>query len=146
MEKTWIFFYGTFMSAQVLRQHGIDCPETYAARLSGYALSIRPRVNLTPSPESWTYGGLAFISHGEIASLYEDLKQQFGIVYHPYPVVAELSDQTMRAALCFISPNIPDAAPDGSYVDELSKCAEEMGAPKSYIDHIQSFQIFNPLK
>lgn len=139
MGKAWILFYGTFMSARVLRQHGIDCDTTYPAKLSGYSLSIRPRVNLAPKSESYSYGGLALVSHDEILALYGDLKNQFSIVYHPYPVIAELPDGSMRAALCFISSSIPDATPDSGYINEMVECAREIQAPESYISHIKSF-------
>jgi hypothetical protein len=54
----WVFFYGTFMSAKVLRRHGIACEVTYSAKLTGYSLSIRPRVNLTKKTEKNVYGGM----------------------------------------------------------------------------------------
>jgi len=139
MKKVWVFFYGTFVSAHVLRQYGINCDTTYPAKISGYSLSIRPRVNLTLNTEAYSFGGVALISHDNIATLYGDLEKQFGIVYQPYPIITELLDGSMRAALCFISHNIPNANPDPGYIEEMVKCATEMKAPPSYISHIKSF-------
>lgn len=139
MNKVWVFFYGTFMSAPVLRQYGIACDATYSARVSGYRLVIRPRVNLITEPETYAYGGIAKVSHADIASLYGALKEQFGIVYQPYPVLAQLLDGSVRAALCYISGNIPDADPDPAYIEEMIECAGAMQAPQSYQDHIRSF-------
>ncbi len=31
MEKVWVLFYGTFMSARILREYGIECEETIPA-------------------------------------------------------------------------------------------------------------------
>jgi hypothetical protein len=138
-ERAWIFLYGTFMSARVLRDHGIDCDTTHPARLNGYRLSIRPRVNLTPSPDSQVFGGLALVSHEEISSLYDGLRKDFQVIYNPYGVMAEMLDGTIKPALCFISTHMPDAAPDSTYVNELAECAREMLAPECYINHINGF-------
>ena len=68
MHRTAVFFYGTFMSSRVLKEHGIECDLTLPAKLSGYRLSIRPRVNLHPQPDEAVYGGLAEVTHAELAS------------------------------------------------------------------------------
>jgi len=46
MNHATVFIYGTFMSSRVLKEYGIECALTLPAKLSGYRLSIRPRVNL----------------------------------------------------------------------------------------------------
>ncbi|GAB5534884.1 MAG: hypothetical protein Rubg2KO_11330 [Rubricoccaceae bacterium] len=135
----WVFFYGTFMSARVLREHGLPCESTTPARLSGYALSVRPRVNLVASSEASVYGGLAEVRHHELAMLYDGLREDLGIVYHPYPVIAEVQDPSLRSALCYIAAASPDAPPDPAYIAELALCAVEMDAPPHYIAHIESF-------
>ena len=135
--KVWVFFYGTFMSARVLREHGIACDQTFPAKLNGYVLSIRPRVNLKPKSESAVYGGLALVSHEELSVLYDGLRQNFKIIYNPFAVLAELPDGSIRPTLCYISPDIPDADPCPSYVHELVKCAKEMQAPEGYIKLIE---------
>jgi len=139
MHRTAVFFYGTFMSSRVLKEHGIACDLTLPAKLSGYRLSIRPRVNLHPQPDEAVYGGLAEVTHAELASLYDGLRTTFGINYHPFPVLAQLSNGHFQPALCYLSFDIPDAPPDSSYVRELAECAEQLSAPDSYIRHILSF-------
>ena len=138
-QKVWVFFYGTFMSVRVLREHGIAVDQTFAAKLNGYELSIRPRVNLKSKPGAVVYGGLAFVKHDELSALYDGLRRDFEIVYNSCAVMAELPDGTVRSALCFISPHIPDADPDPLYVQELAKCAKEMLAPEGYIKRIKDF-------
>lgn len=139
MENVWIFFYGTFMSAVILRGYGIDCEPTIPAKLNGYELSIRPRVNLKKNESYVSYGGLAHIAHRDIWRLYSDLDDKFAITYYPYPVVAELADGSLKAALCYISFDIEDSLADPDYVNELARCATELEAPEAYIGHIKSF-------
>jgi len=139
MENAWVYFYGTFMSAKVLRDSGINCEATIPAKLNGYELSIRPRVNLKKKEFCVSYGGLAHISHQDISRLYGDLNDKFGITYYPYSVIAELADGSVTPALCYISFDIQDSLADPDYVNELASCATELQAPEPYIGHIKSF-------
>jgi len=139
MDNAWIFFYGTFMSVGVLRDHDIQCETTIPAKLDGYELTIRPRVNLTKNESSASYGGLAHISHRDISRLYQELDDVFGITYFPYAVMADLADGSSRPALCYIAFDIPDSAPDRDYINQMARCAKELEAPHDYIDHIMSF-------
>lgn len=82
MSKVWVFFYGTFMSAKILRQYGLDCEKSYPAKISGYSLTIRPRVNLLKRSESTSYGGLALVKHSELASLYQEFKKHLAMFTH----------------------------------------------------------------
>ena len=140
MENVWVFFYGTFMSARILREYEIKCNKTIPAKLNGYELSVRPRVNLRINEHSVSYGGLAHISHTEISQLYRDLNEKFGITYYPYPVVAELVDGSLSPALCYLSFAIQNTLADPEYISELARCAIELEAPESYIDQIESFR------
>ncbi len=139
MENVWVFFYGTFMSAKILREYGITCEATIPAKLNGNELSIRPRVNLKKNDSCVSYGGLAHISHQDISRLYSDLNDKFGITYYPYPVIAELADGSLKPALCYISFDIRDSLADLEYVNELARCATGLEAPEAYIGHIKSF-------
>ncbi len=140
MGNVWVFFYGTFMSSKILRKNGIECKETFPAKISGYSLIIRPRVNLIPSDNTYCYGGLAFVEHIELKSLYQEVHRQFGQIYYPYPVMAELENGLYRQALCFISEPFDSGNPDSQYIKEMIECVKEMNAPNSYIEHIKSFE------
>lgn len=139
MDNVWVFFYGTFMSADVLRRHGMVCDETIPVKLDGYELSIRPRVNLIPKTGCTSYGGLAHVSHGELSTLYGGLVANFGISYLPYPVKALMANGRSKLALCYISFDIEESLADPEYVHEMAKCAAELGAPEAYREHIKSF-------
>lgn len=143
MGKVWVFFYGTYMSAKILRQYGLSCDTTYPAQVSGYTLEIQPRVNLVKNSESNSHGGLALVDHVELKNLYQNVRDTFGQTYWPYPVLAETPDGLIRQALCFISEPFSLGDPDSSYIDEMKECAKEMHAPESYILHIESFRKIN---
>ena len=130
MEHVWVFFYGTFMSAKILREYGIGCEVTIPDKLNGYELSIRPRVNLKENESCVSYGELAHISLQDISRLYSDIN---GITYYPYPVIADLADGSLKPALCYRSFDTQDSLADPDYVNELARCATELEAPDAYI-------------
>ena len=121
MHRTAVFFYGTFMSSRVLQEHGIACDSTLPAKVSGYRLSIRPRVNLHLQADEAVYGGLAEVTHAELSSLYDGLRTTFGINYHPFPVLAQLANGNFEPALCYLSFDIPDAPPDPNYLHAVGR-------------------------
>lgn len=143
--RVWVFFYGTFMQAKVLREFGIDCAETFPCRVDGYRLTVRPRVNLSPCRSARAYGSLAHVTHCDLEHLYGELDERFGISYLPFPVIAQLEDGAFRPALCYLSFDISDAPADPAYVEELAQCAAALGAPETYLDHIRSFRSGSPV-
>ena len=46
MARVWVFFYGTFMSRDVLINHGVTPTNVVPGKLSGFELYIRPRGNI----------------------------------------------------------------------------------------------------
>jgi hypothetical protein len=138
--RVWIFFYGTFMNAGVLVEHGVSANSVVAAKLNGFQLNIRPRVNLTPDDRNCVYGSIAATTPQDIASLYARLEAQFGTKYLPQAVIAERLDGMLCPALCYIAPSMEDAEPDDSYVVQLANCVRELGHPEWYAAYIESFR------
>jgi len=137
-ERVRVFFYGTFMDRAVLAQHGIDSPAVIPARLSGYELSIRPRVNLTRVDRSCVYGSVALATHDELAKLYSGLEKEFGYTYLPRPVLVETLDDTLLPALCYIARQMDESAPEPGYVKQLAACVRGLGLPEWYAAYVES--------
>lgn len=138
--KVWVFFYGTFMSAEILQQSGINCSTTYPAHIEGFQLVIQPRVNLIKSNNTVTYGAVALVERLELSALYRKVEKQFSHTYFPYPVSAILSNDSRKLALCYISEPFNDGKPDPVYIDEMIQAAKQVGAPDHYLCHIESFK------
>jgi Gamma-glutamyl cyclotransferase, AIG2-like len=138
-KKVWVFFYGTFMNVRVLAEHGVTVSQSIPARLSGVELMIRPRVNLVVSDRSCAYGGLVSITHEDLAQLYRDLADRFGLTYVPEAVLAETRDGLVRPALCYFADEMPEAAADPGYVRQLAQCVRDLGHPEWYALHVESF-------
>jgi hypothetical protein len=137
--RVWVFFYGTFMSADVLAKHSVFPRQVVAAKLPGFELSVRPRVNLTRSDRSCAYGALALVTHSELESIYAELKQQFGLIYNPEAVLAETLEGMLRPALCYLVAAMTPGRADPGYVCELAVCVRALGLPEWYARHVESF-------
>lgn len=137
--RVWVFFYGTFMNAEVLAAHGVFPAELVPAKLPGFALSIRPRVNLARSDEAIAYGAIALVTQAELADIYSGLERDFGLLYEPETVTAETMAGERRAALCHAAPVMHPGPADEEYVRELAACVRAHGLPESYALHVESF-------
>lgn len=135
----WVFFYGTFMSRDVLIAHGVTPTSVVPARLDGFELYIRPRVNLKPCDRSCVYGSVAAVTHEELSRLYTHLEEVFGVKYSPQPVLACALDGTVRPALCYIASHMDDAPATRDYVNELAEVVRAAGLPEWYAEFVESF-------
>lgn len=137
-DRTWIFFYGTFMDPAVLRGQGIDCTAVIPAKLSGYELRLRPRGNLVVNDRAVVYGSIARLKHDDIAQLYRSLDERWGLKYLPEAVLVETLDGTFKPALVFIVPRMEDSAPDPNYVAQMVAAARAIGLPDWYAEYLKS--------
>ena len=140
LTRVWVFFYGTFMSPSVLSEHGITPGRIIPARLNGFELNIRPRVNLMRSERSCVYGAMTEVTHEDLTRLYSDLEELFGLKYFPEPVLAEAFDGNVRPVRCYIAPHMDDAPATIEYVGQLAEAARSVGLPEWYAEFVESFR------
>ncbi len=130
----WVFFYGSFINLEVLKQVEYT-PERYeVARLDGYDIRIRPLANLVPSDRDRVYGIVALATHAELERLYG---QDWVGTYLPHPVVVSTTDGTLRAALTYIAPNMKPEPPTDDYLDRIIGPARSYGFPDWYIQRLE---------
>lgn len=127
------------MAPDALAAHGVIPTEVVPAKLSGFELRIRPRVNLIRSDRTCVYGMLAAITHTDIAKLYSHIDECFKMKYLPEPVIAEELNGMFRPALCYVAPNMDEDPAEQVYVDQLSEIANNLKFPEWYVSHIKSF-------
>lgn len=139
-----VFFYGTFMLAEVLAKHGVTAGPVIPARVTGFELSIRPRVNLIRKSDAWAFGSVVAVSHEDLNVLYGDLAERLGLTYRPETVVAITETGALLPALCYIAPAMSAAAADPSYVAQLADCVRSLGHPEWYARHVESFSSAEP--
>ena len=139
MTRVWVFFYGAFMSPRVLSEYGVTPGRIVPARLNGFELSIRPRGNLVRSERFCAYGVITDVTHEDLARLYSDLEERFGLKYLPEPVLAEALDGSVRPVLCYIAPHMDDAPPTSDYIGQLAEAVRAAGLPEWYAEFVESF-------
>ena len=137
--RVWVFFYGTFMNVGVLADHGVTASETVPARVGGFELTIRPRVNLVASDRWCVYGGLVAVTHEDLARIYSGLDERFGVTYLSEAVLAETRDGALRPALCYVAQHMAAGPADGAYVRHLAACVRGLRLPEWYAMHVESF-------
>lgn len=137
--KKRVFFYGTFMSADVLAGYDAFPESVEPAKLDGYALSIGPRANVTRAAGSVVYGAVALLDPEELAGIYARLERDHGLVYEPEEVIVETVAGDRHTALCYATPVMEPGPADAAYVRELAACVRAHGLPESYALEVESF-------
>lgn len=138
--KPYAFFYGGYMSTEVLRASGVAPEECEACWLEGFALTIGPIANLEEEKGARAYGLLARLSHEELETLYGgDPAALKGARYLPEAVLVQTADGRSIPAMTYICPSLDGSAADPVYVAKLVTAAEGLDLPSDYISHIRSF-------
>lgn len=135
MSSVWGFFYGGLINPAMMARVGLVPSARAVATLQGYDLRIAPWVNLVPSARDLVYGLLLEVSHDQLSAVYAQLKA----TYLPYPVLAHDDESCPRPALCYMVPDMPEAAAEDAHVRTLLEAAEAIGFPDWYLMRIRSF-------
>ena len=137
--KVWVFFYGSYMNFDVLREVEILPEEWAVARLDGFDIRIEPRANLIPSDQHCVYGIVTTATHAELSRLYAHAHVVLGEVYLPEAVLVHTVVGEWRPALCYICPAMVPRPPDNAYVERVLKPARHFGFPPWYVERLERF-------
>jgi len=140
MPRVWVFFYGSYMNREVVREIGITWGEWEVAKVHGFDIAIRPRANLLRSDRHCVYGVLATTTHEELTRLYAHSREVLGETYLPEAVTAETADGKTRPALCYIAPAMQPRPAASDYLDRIVAPARGLGFPAWYIERLESFR------
>ena len=142
--RVWVFFYGSYINLDVLREVNLVPGEHEVVTLSGFDIRIEPRANLVHDAMSTVYGILATATHDELDRLYTDhAKDKLGEVYLPEAVVTLDSVGHLRPALTYIAPEMNKRPAEKAYVERIAIPAERYGFPVDYVTKLRSFAAEN---
>lgn len=127
------------MNPEILAEHEVFPAKVLAAKLYGFRLDIRPRVNLRRDEKSCVYGAIAALTSREIEILYSYISENFGLKYFPEAVLAETLDGMFVPALCYIAPDMEESPPAPDYIKQLAECVRAMKLPEWYAEYVESF-------
>jgi cation transport regulator ChaC len=140
MERlVWVFFYGSYINFDVLREVSLVPGQWEVARLSGFDIRIEPRANLVRSERDCVYGIVATATHQELSRLYAHAKDVLGETYLPEAVLVETLDGKLRPALCYIATAMEARPAAADYIERIVRPAKEFGFPAWYVERLQSF-------
>ena len=134
-----VFFYGSYMSRQVLAEVGLRPDRLEAARLDGYEITIGALANLVDSPGAAVWGVVATATHDELERLYAHAQNVLGGVYLPRPVLVTTDAGEVEPALCYVADDLPQGNASAAYVERILEPARELGFPEEYIERLESF-------
>jgi hypothetical protein len=130
-----IFFYGLFMDDVLLREKGMSPRNRRVASVENFSLVIGERATLVPAAGQTVHGVLFSLTHMEVEALYGEASVS---VYRPEAVAAQLTDGSVRPALCFNLPVPPSKEErNPQYASKLRELAERIGLPPSYVSSIR---------
>ena len=139
-KRIWVFFYGSYMNLDVLREVSCVPDQWERARLPGFDIVIQPRANLVRAEQHCVYGIVAAATHQDLSRLYTHARDVLGETYLPEAVLTETLDGKWRAALCYIAPDMEPRPAASDYVDRIVEPARALGFPDWYVERLESFR------
>jgi len=138
--RVWVFFYGSYINIDVLKEAELVPGEWEVARAPGFDIEIAPRANLIRSERDTAWGINATATHAELARLYsEHAKGLLGETYLPEAILTHTADGKLRPAMTYICPAMVPRPADPDYVQRIARPARQFGFPSWYIERIESF-------
>ena len=132
-----VFFYGSFINVDVLKDADLVPDELVVTRLHGWDIKIAPLATLAPKDRGVVYGVNADCSHEELDRLYS---QAWVGAYLPEPVLVEVvATGGFVPAITYVKWEEGDARAAADYVERITGPGERLGFPKWYLDHLRSF-------
>jgi hypothetical protein len=138
--KVWVFFYGSYINFDVLKEVGLVPGEWEVARLPGFDLRIAPRANLIRSERDTVWGINATATHAELERLYAHAKGVLGETYLPEAAVTSTRDGKLRPVMTYICPDMIVRPAESAYVDRIAAPARRFGFPRWYVERIEAFK------
>ena len=131
-----VFFYGSFMDREILRQRGYDPPDLQPAKLWGFDIRFRPLATITPVEEhTCVYGLLATATHADLQRLYGE---GMASGYRPEAVIVETIPGRKLPALVYIAWGPTPPPPSDDYLEHLLGPGREFDFPDWYLQHLES--------
>jgi len=139
--KVWVFFYGSNINFDVLKDAGMVPGEWEVARSPGFDIRIAPTANLVRSERDVVWGVNATATHVELGRLYRDYVQaKLGQIYLPEAILTYTADGKIRPAMTYVCHAMVLRPADPAYVDRITGAARQFGFPSWYIERLEGFR------
>jgi cation transport regulator ChaC len=134
MSKVWIFFYGSFINREVLKEAGLVPDKVEVACLWGFDIRIEPLASILRADGHCVYGIICQATHSELSRLYG---QEWLGTYLPEAVMVQTRDGRVLPALVYVAASHTPAPPAEDYIDRIIGPARTLGFPAWYLDRLE---------
>ena len=135
-----VFFYGSYMSFDVLKAVGIGERNYETAQLMGYELVMGSSTNVRKRQFASVFGIVTSLIPPELETLYgQEAQSKLGALYLPEPVLVMTSQGYFLPAICYVADTPVTGTPSGQYLETILSACRQYGFPQHYIQHIESF-------
>ncbi len=136
-----VFFYGSYMSFDVLNAVGITERDYETAQLAGYELVMGSSANVRKREFASVFGIVTQLTQPELETLYgQEAQAKLGASYLPEPVIVMASDGKLLPALCYIADKPVTGKPSLQYLETILTACQQYGFPEHYLRQIESFR------
>ena len=139
-QRVPVFFYGSYINGDVLREVGLVPDRMEVARLDGYDIRVAPIANLVAAEHHSVYGVLVDATHEELDRLYAHARDVLGGLYLPRAVIVATAGERLVPALCYIAEELADRPSDPAYLERILAPARTYGFPAWYLERLASFR------
>src|SRR2546426_11825201 len=129
-----VFFYGSFMDTEVLRNLGVVPKKVETAELKNWSIIFSPLATIVRSEGDSVYGTIAELSQDQVRMLYtrDDLKH-----YNPVDITVATKRSKGVSAQCYISKPSTGQNPSEEYLRRVIQAAERLGFPPVYLARLR---------
>lgn len=132
-----VFFYGSFISCDVLAEHDVIVDRYEVARLYGYDMVIQPLANLVRVLGRSVYGILAEVTEQQLDRIYGEV---WVSAYPPDDVTVETLASAKRSARCYLAPASDPSPPARDYIDRIVQAAQRYAFPEWYLQRLELYR------
>jgi len=130
MRRVTVFFYGLFMSEELLKRRGLNPTNRRMTEVENFEIHVGKRASLLPKIGSSVWGIAFDLSAEEVTALYSEPAVAD---YRPEAVLARSARGEVFAALCYNTDPSNDSIADQAYLEKLIEIATNEELPPAYL-------------
>ncbi len=131
-----VFFYGSFMNPEVLREAGWSNPDAQACVLEGWDIQFQPTANIFPRPDHQVWGAVVTAPCDLLRALYDPASSQLDQIYAPIEIEVERANGEVEPVLTYVADLRAAEPADLSYVMKIIEPGRQYRFPRLDLERL----------